>query len=187
VATVLFVCTGNLCRSPSAEMLLNRRFTQRGPEGAWADSAGTLQTMGPPPEALVAAGQAYGLDAALRGHQPRQMEPTDIEQAELVIGLARQHVRESVLLERTSLPRTFTLRELVRRADAVGPRQGGQPLGDWLHQVHGDRRPTDLVGESAADDVVDPMGGPAEGYRTMLAEVDALLDSLFALAWAAEA
>jgi protein-tyrosine phosphatase len=183
VSSVLFICTGNLCRSPSAEWLLNQRFSSHGPDGAWADSAGTMRTMGPPPAGLVTAGEPYGMDAHLRGHEPRQMESGDIAEAELVIGLARQHVRESVLLERTSFPRTFTLREFIRRAEKIGPRPGDQTLAQWLHAVHGDRRTSELVGESAADDVSDPMGGPADGYRTMLREVSDLVDALYALAW----
>jgi protein-tyrosine phosphatase len=183
MATVLFVCTGNLCRSPSAEWLLNQHFTEQGPDGAWADSVGTVRTMGPPPAGLIAAGESYGMDVFLRGHQPRQLEYSDIEEAELVIGMTRQHVRESVLLDRTSFPRTFTLRELVRRASGVGPRQPDQSLAQWLSAVHGGRLTTDLIGESVADDVDDPMGGPIDEYRSMLGEVSALLDSLVSLVW----
>jgi protein-tyrosine phosphatase len=140
-----------------------------------------MDTSGGPPEQLVAEGAAFGLD--LRDHKPRRMRPDDVTQADLIVGMARQHVREAILLDQSAFPRSFTLREFVRRAEKVGPRPDHQTLVEWLSEVGAARRHADLVGESAADDVPDPMGGPPEGYRLMLDDVSRLTAALYGLMW----
>jgi protein-tyrosine phosphatase len=147
------------------------------------DSAGTMQATGRPPAALQVEAAAFGI--SLEGHQPAQMTAPALAAADLVLGLARQHVRETVVLVPSAFARSFTLREFVRRAEQVGPRGAEQPMAQWLTSVHGDRRHLDLVGDSEVDDIPDPMGGPPEGYRAMLTEVSALVDALHALAWGA--
>jgi protein-tyrosine phosphatase len=183
VATVLFVCTGNLCRSPVAAGFLSRRLVNDGRPGVDVTSAGTMQTVGPPPARLLAEGAAYGLE--LEHHSPRQMSPADIIGADLVLGMTRDHVRQVVLTDQTSFGRTFTLRDFVRRAEHVGPRPAAVPIDVWLSRVHQGRRHLDVVGESPGDDVADPMGGSAQGYRTMLDEVSSLTDALYTLMWGA--
>jgi protein-tyrosine phosphatase len=181
MAGVLFICTGNLCRSPSAAQLLSQRLRQQGPADVTVTSAGTMDAQGAPPEELVIAADAFGLD--LRQHAPRQVEAHDVIDADLVVGMTRQHVREAVVLDPPSFPKSFTLRELVRRGTAVGPRPADQTMDEWLREVHGGRRHLDLIGESAQDDIHDPMGGPPDGYRLMLEEVKLLIGSLHELLW----
>jgi protein-tyrosine phosphatase len=176
------VCTGNLCRSPSAAALFERLVTQAQTADSTVASAGTMQATGSPPSELVEAARVYGIELAT--HVPRRMTTEDLARADLIIGMTREHLREIVVLDRTTFGRTFTLREIVRRGEAIGPRAEGRTLDDWLASVHGDRRHADLVGQSTPDDIADPMGGPAEAYRAMLADVSALLDSLYRLAWA---
>jgi protein-tyrosine phosphatase len=183
MAAVLFICTGNLCRSPSAEWFLTQRVRAHGPDGLRVSSAGTLQASVQPPPQLMAEGAAYGLD--LTEHQPRKMESADVTGADLVLGMTREHAREVVVLDREAFGRTFTLRDFVRRAEDVGPRRGDEPLEEWTARVHAGRRHLDLVGESSRDDVADPMGGPAAAYRAMLEEVSSLTDAVYALVWGA--
>jgi protein-tyrosine-phosphatase len=112
------------------------------------------------------------------------MQVEDVSQAQLVIGMARQHVREAVLLDRNSFPRAFTLRELVRRGTELGPREPDESLQDWLVRVQGLRRLLDLVGDYGPDDIPDPLGGSSEAYRRMLIDVRALVNDLYSLIWA---
>jgi len=178
---VLFVCTGNLCRSPAAALLLRRELADAGRADVTVHSAGTMGSDVGSPLLLVAEGSAFGLD--LGAHVPRTVAPDMIETADLVVGLAREHVRETVVAVPTSFPRTFTLREIVRRGLAVGPRQRAEDLGTWLARLHEGRLRADLMGASPDDDVMDPMGGTPDDYRLMLSEVEALTRSLRTLAW----
>ena len=181
MADVLFVCTGNLCRSPSAALLLRQQLEEAGGAGVTVHSAGTVAADFGPPRLLVEEARVFGID--LGAHVPRLVDPAMIEVADLVVGLTREHVRETVVAVPPSFPRTFTLREIVRRGLHTGPRGAHEELGAWLSSLHEGRLRADLMGESPDDDVIDPMGGMPDDYRQMLTEVEALTRTLRNLAW----
>jgi protein-tyrosine-phosphatase len=79
--------------------------------------------------------------------------------------------------------RCFTLKELVRRGEAAGPRRRDEQLDAWLARVSTDRRPMELLGESAEDDVADPYLGSPKVYAACIAELDDLVQRLVDLVW----
>ena len=178
---VLFLCTGNLCRSPSAALLLEQQLAQSGTTGQTVHSAGVMGAPFGPPEALVKEGHDFGVN--LDDHVPRKVDGAMIADADLVIGMSREHVREVVLADPPSFAKTFTLREIVRRGRERGSRRPDETLEHWLARMHDGRRHADLLGDSAQDDIADPMGGSPDDYRRMLTEVSALTQSLRQLAW----
>jgi protein-tyrosine phosphatase len=184
MADVLFVCTGNLCRSPSAALLLRQQLGDQAGAEVTVHSVGTVGADVGPPSALVKEGHAFGID--LGSHVPRIVDLGMIQAADLVVGLAREHVRETVVAVPTSFPRTFTLREIVRRGLQTGSRGADEDLGAWLARLHDGRRHADLMGASPDDDVMDPMGGTPDDYRRMLTDVAALTLALRNLAWPIE-
>jgi protein-tyrosine phosphatase len=177
---VLFVCTSNLCRSPSAALFLRQQLGDARSE-VTVHSAGTMAAEVDAPRALLLEGQALGID--LVDHLPRVVDSDMIRAADLVLGLTRRHLRETVTAVPTSFPKTFTLREIVRRGAHTGPRGAAEGLGVWLTRLHDGRRRTDLMGESPDDDIVDPMGGTPDDYRQMLTDVSGLTGTLRNLAW----
>jgi protein-tyrosine phosphatase len=118
----------------------------------------------------------YGLDLA--GHRSCRLVPEMVRQADLVVGMAREHVREATVMEPAGWPRTFSLKELIRRAGRLEPRTARQPLASWLAAAGQDREVNQLMGDDPADDVADPIGLSMETYRTTAAELDALLRRL---------
>jgi protein-tyrosine-phosphatase len=108
----------------------------------------------------------------------------DLERAELTLAMARENLRHAVVTAPAIWPRAFTLKELVRRGEAVGPRAPGESLAGWLARAHDGRERTALLGDSAADDVADPTGGPLGGYADTAAMLSGLLDQLVGLCWA---
>ena len=155
-----------------AEALLRHRLEERGID-AHVHSAGLLDDGEPASRHGVDLLAARGID--LSAHRSRRMATDMLRDADLVIGMARRHVREAVVLAPETWFKTFTLKELVRRGDDRGPRAPGQPLAEWLEKLHAGRTRADLLGDSRADDVFDPIGSPRSAYEEVAAELDALL------------
>lgn len=79
---ILFVCLGNICRSPAAEGVFRARFP-----AAEADSAGTSAWhVGEPPYGpMQAAARARGID--LSGLRARAFDPADFTRFDLILGM----------------------------------------------------------------------------------------------------
>jgi protein-tyrosine phosphatase len=175
---ILFVCTANQCRSAVAERLLASRLDAAGVE-AVVRSAGFFS----PGERAVGLAimvlNEYGLD--LSDHRSYLVVPAILDSADLVITMTREHLRAVAVLSPGVWPRSFTLRELVRRAEAL-PRRA-QSLGTWLGGLSGNRATEEMLGGSVLDDVADPAAFPLPLMRAAVGEVDALLERLIRVAW----
>ncbi len=144
-------------------------------------SAGSLEGGQPAHNHGIDVLSAQGID--LSSHRSQSVTVQLLEQADLVLAMARQHVRDAAVLLPTAFPRTFTLKELIRRGNDVGPRQSGEPLDRWLARVHAGRSARDLMGDSSDDDIEDPIGRPRAAYERMVEEMATLLDQLVWLVW----
>lgn len=172
------MCSGNSFRSPIAEAFLGAMARDQG-LNVTAESAGTLQGYRSiAPSALAAIG-SDGLD--MSHHQSRLLGRRAIRRSDLVLGMAREHVRETVALDPPAWQRSFTLKEFVRRGEAVGARPEGEPLGAWLEKVGAGRRREELLGSSTADDVADPMNGGDALCRAIADEVRDLVHRVLLL------
>lgn len=181
---LLAVCTANQCRSPMAEVLLRRALATRGVD-AEVVSAGSLPGGLQASHGSVRAMAGRGLD--LRGHRSRQLAVADLEDADLVLCMARRHAREAVVLHPPAWPRTFTLKELVRRGEAHGARRPGQPLEDWLGELGEGRTRAGLLSDDPVDDVADPIGGPVAAYEATAALLEDLVERAVDVAFPADA
>lgn len=178
------MCTGNICRSPMAEAFLRHRLEGRRVD-VHVGSAG-LRLVGEPASANgVDVLAERGLD--LSAHRSRILDREMLEGTDLALAMSREHLREAVLALPDMWPRAFTLKELVRRGELIGPRAPGESIDAWLSRAHAGRNRTDLLGASPDDDVEDPIGLSRSEYEKTADELSGLVDRLVDLLWPAAA
>lgn len=140
---VLFVCMGNICRSPTAQGVFERLIATEGlAHAVAADSAGTgAYHLGHPPDRRAAAAAATrGVD--LSGYRARQVEVVDFHEFHLVLAMDRDNFG----IMRAMVPpgREARLRMFMEFAPALG-----------------------------IDDVPDPYYGGTDGFERVLDMIEA--------------
>lgn len=145
---VLFVCTGNICRSPTAEGVFRHMIGRAGlSDLIETDSAGThdYHVGEPPDRRSCAAARRRGF--ALDDLRARQVAARDFERFDYILAMDREHLR---ILERLAPPQA---RGRVRLFLDFAPHLGRQ-------------------------DVPDPYYGGAEGFEHVLDLVEAAAEGL---------
>ena len=166
---VLFVCTGNICRSPTAERLAAAYSARFQVPDFSASSAGTRAVIGHPIQ-RDAALVLETLGGTASNFAARQLTSRIASDADLVLTMTKAH-RDAVLeLAPRQLHRTFTLREAAR-----------------LASEHNARNVADLaalrpnLARHELSDVPDPVGQSAEYFSMVGSQIAALLPPILAL------
>jgi protein-tyrosine phosphatase len=166
---VLFVCTGNICRSPTGERLAAAYAAQHGIPDFTASSAGTRAVIGHAihRDAAVVL-EKLGGDAS--GFAARQLKPKIASAADLIITMTRAH--RDIVLEAAprQLQATFTLTEAALLASMNGV--------DTLADLAG-RRPH--LGQKDTSDVPDPIGQSPDVFASVGSQIAELLPPILEL------
>ena len=130
---LLFVCMGNICRSPTAEAVMRHLVAERGLEGeVEVDSAGTgsWHVGSPPDERSCVAASRRGL--TLSG-AARQVTPEDFRTYDLLLAVDDDNLRE---LRRFAPPGLeHKARRLSAEVDVPDPYYGGEDGFDHVLDV----------------------------------------------------
>jgi protein-tyrosine-phosphatase len=106
---IMFVCTGNTCRSPMAEGGLRKLLQNRNIDGINIFSSGTSAASGFP--ATIYAIEACRIwDADISSHRSRPLTPELIEQSDLVIAMTPAHCYEIIRLSPDARNKTYVLK-----------------------------------------------------------------------------
>jgi protein arginine phosphatase len=90
MSVILFVCTGNLCRSPMAAGLLRRRLADEGLDGHQVISAGVWAADGrQASENAIAVMAERGID--ISDHIAHTITADDVAEADLILVMGREH------------------------------------------------------------------------------------------------
>jgi protein-tyrosine phosphatase len=146
--SVLMVCTGNICRSPTAEVVLRHKLEQAGlADRVHVASAGTTDyhVGAPADDRSSQHAQLRGYD--LSRHRARQVRAADFDRFDLLLAMDLGHLEE---LE-----------------DACPP--------EHRHKL---RRLMEFAPAGLADEVADPYYGGKKGFETVLDHVEAACDGL---------
>jgi len=112
--TILFVCTGNVCRSPMAEGLFRQAVHGRNDYQVLSAGLGALDGQPPSPFAIQAL-KELGIDiSAFRSHM---LGPELVQQADYIFGMTHSHIDTVVLLYPHAAEKTFLLREFDETLD----------------------------------------------------------------------
>jgi protein-tyrosine phosphatase len=95
---LLFVCLGNICRSPTAEGVMRELLAEAGVEGVLVDSAGTAgwHVGDAPDRRSVSEARARGID--LTGLRGRQVGVADFDRFDLLLAMDAENERALVRL-----------------------------------------------------------------------------------------
>lgn len=146
---ILFVCTGNICRSPMAERLAIAYADRMGSVGLTVSSAGTRAVVSHPIHDL-AAQVLSELGGNASGFAARQLTPKVASSADVVITMTRAHRDRVLELAPRQLKKTFTLAEAAQLCGSFNPQSVAE-----LASLRPQLRP------SQAPDIPDPIGeGP---------------------------
>ena len=126
---ILTVCTGNICRSPVAERLLQAGLDQVLPGGFEVRSAGTRAMVGGPIQPLSAdiVRMYGGTDKAFAA---RQLTARILRDTDIVLTMTSKHRGEVLQLDASLLKRTFTIREFARMLEALEERDAAAEPSD---------------------------------------------------------
>jgi protein-tyrosine phosphatase len=168
---VLFVCTGNICRSPTAEAIARRELDRQPGVALRVSSAGSHALEGNP-AASRSLEAAATRGAALERHHARELTRRRVRAADLILCMAAEHRPFVLSYDRSATRRTFVLAAFARAA----------MQWEWLA-----RSPAELVALAAehardlpGDDIDDPLGHPAEAYAACAERLDGLVAPVIA-------
>lgn len=165
---VLFVCTGNVCRSPAAELLFARAAVGHDIASA---SAGTAGLAGRSVDGATAyALKEIGIDASR--HVAQRLTPALMNAADLILTATTEH--RSVVVQHMPLGfrRTFTLREFARLGAELDDLDAVDP--DVLRRrvaAVAEQRGWVEPAEPGADEIGDPYGADLEVARACVAQI----------------
>jgi len=165
---ILYVCTGNICRSPTAERLTVAYAAEAGRDDLSAHSAGTRAMVGygmEPTAALVL--QQLGGDPT--GFAARRITPAVAEDADLIITMSERQRGKVIQLAPRKMRVTFTLPEAAR----VHSESGAQTVAELATARAQSSAP-------GPEDIVDPIGRDEETFVAVGTEIADLLLPLLA-------
>jgi protein-tyrosine phosphatase len=160
-----------------AAAILQQRLAERGADARVA-SAGTRAWSQGATDDAIAVMREHGLE--ISAHTNRQLTQELVEEADLVLGMTRDHVSIATARSADARGRTFLVGELARLGADIGPRRESESVTTWAERAAAARPRGRPLGR-AMDEIADPVGEPIEVYRQTAADLDDRLTEIAAL------
>lgn len=184
---ILFVCTGNTCRSPMAEGIFRKLARERGIDAEVA-SAGVAAVAG-----LPISRHAEGVLKDRGIHEQITSTPLHaelIEWADLILTLTAGHKQQAITAFPEKADKIYTLKEYVEDDEIVLAEQAelsrliadlelSRALGQALDEAK-EQRIRELLQRMPRYDISDPFGGSRKEYDLTAQEISTALEKLIA-------
>ena len=113
ISNILFVCIGNICRSPFAHGLFTKQMRIEGDKGFHAESAGLLALPGNSATFLAQkVAVEHGVDLA--GHKAKRLSQELVDWSELILVMEKSHKDELLVDFPEATDKTFLMRSFAR-------------------------------------------------------------------------
>jgi len=110
---IMFVCTGNTCRSPMAEGGMRKLLENKGLDGVDVFSSGTAAASGfPATQYAIEAARIW--EADITGHRSRPLSSELIDIADIILTMAQSHCQEVVRIRPEAADKTYLLKNYPR-------------------------------------------------------------------------
>lgn len=185
---ILFVCTGNTCRSPMAEGMMRKILSEEGLTDIEVRSAGVAAYEGTPlsdhaASVLKSKGCTGPSASTFLSH-------TLVDWADLVLTMTSSHKRHTIQLYPEAVDKVYTLKEYVQDdpqlADKISEMESlitelqlKQALSEQISEEERTRMLA-LQKELPQPDIVDPFGGSIRQYESCAQEIEECLIKLTA-------
>jgi protein-tyrosine-phosphatase len=159
---VLFVCTGNSCRSPMAEGILKKMLKENEFDNFEVSSAG-ISTLDGAPASLFAmeVSKARGVD--LSQHRSRQLNKQILKKTDLILAMSDEHLEYIRKMDKNALGKTYLLK-------AFSPSR--HQIGENHSASNKDESPGVLY-------IEDPIGGSIDDYNRCFMEIEEEIGRVF--------
>lgn len=152
---ILFVCTGNTCRSPMAEGILKNMLKQNQIHDVQVSSAGTFGLQNAP-ASLFAIEVAHARKVDLSPHRSQELTREMLQKADLILAMSQEHLDFINRMDKEASHKAYLLKAFPRRNLASNEDQN-----------------------QGVFSIKDPMGGSLDDYERSFSEIEREVRRIF--------
>lgn len=179
---ILTICTGNICRSPLAAQLL---ATKLGSTQFQITTGGTSPVVGEPMQEMMQRIALRMGALEVSEHRAIGMTPDVVANADLILGMNRDHRRAAARLLPNAARRSFTLLEFAHVVSYIDDaaienqvRTLGDPIRDALEMATRMRGMVPRLIPDRLYDVPDPYGRSKQVYERSAKQIEGAVDQI---------